>query len=125
MRTAVFYNWEEVKTVLNKDPEGPKGSVCVGRDRRQTEKQQTKSKAAEIGRCGPESGLPATRRAHREADQMWPGPRSRKHETRNLAFSWSSASLMNLKDLSNCREEGERMLKNKPRCEQDRRSTGA
>jgi len=75
LRTAVFSNWEKV---LNKDLEGPKGSVWVGRDRRQTEKQQTKSKAAEIGRCGPESGLPVAHRARREADQMWPGPGSRK-----------------------------------------------
>ena len=68
MRTTVFSNWEEVKTVLNKDLEGPKGSMWVGRDRRQTEKQQTKSKAAEIGRCRPESGLPAAHTACREVD---------------------------------------------------------
>jgi hypothetical protein len=31
-----------------------------------------------------------------------------------MAFSWSSASLMNLKDLSNCREKGEKVVEQTP-----------
>ena len=56
----------------------------------------------------------------------WTGVQSLASGKQNwgIAFSWSSASLMNLNDLSSCREKGERRLENKLRCEQDRRSTG-
>lgn len=46
----------------------------------------------------------------------WTGVQSLASGKQNwgIAFSWSSASLMSLKDLSNCREKGDRRLVDKP-----------